>query len=81
MALRTLDGSLVGAIIAFQGEGPTGNPSPKGTFLMPPVGDIFMNTPKNSAGEDPKTPYTTGSHFQVAHAVLRAVSTASRRNE
>ena len=42
MALRTLDGSLVVAIIGFQGEGPTANPSPKGTLLLPLVGDIFI---------------------------------------
>ena len=40
--LRTLDGSLVVAIIGCQGEGPAANLSPKGTLLLPPVGDIFI---------------------------------------
>ena len=42
MALRTLDGSLGVAIIGFQGEGLDANPSPKGTLLLPPLGDIFI---------------------------------------
>ena len=42
LALRTLDGSLAVAIISLLGEGVNHQPDPEGTFLLPPVGDIFI---------------------------------------
>ena len=42
MALRTLDGSLAVAIMSLLGEGVNHQPDPEGTFLLPPVGDIFI---------------------------------------